>query len=82
MARNPAVTIVEPAPADSPHKDERIVYLGPDQNGVMLEVMAVQTREALVTIHAMPIRDRYRPYLEAENQEEDVESEGEDDAQP
>ncbi len=40
------------------------MFLGPDESGVMLEVMAVQTDEALVIIHAIPVRNRYRKYLE------------------
>ena len=39
--------IREPAPEDSPLKDDRIVFLGPDQNGVLLEVMAIETARDL-----------------------------------
>lgn len=40
---NAAAVIDEPAPSDSSHRDHRVVFLGPDQDGTMLEVMAVET---------------------------------------
>lgn len=72
VVRNPTVTIVQPAPGDSAHQDDRIVYLGTDSDGALLELMAVETDAGLVIIHAMPIRDRYRKYLEAEGDEDDA----------
>ena len=60
------ITIIEPAPAESPLGDDRIVFLGADEDGELLEVMAVETDEAIVIIHAMPIRDRYRHHLEGD----------------
>lgn len=56
--------IRQPAPAGSGKQDERIVFLGPDKNGVVLEVMAVKTDDSIVIIHAMAIRDRYRHHLQ------------------
>ena len=45
--------------------DERILYLGDDADGVALEVMAVElSGGALHVIHAMPLRERYRPQYE------------------
>jgi hypothetical protein len=45
--------------------DERILYLGDDADGVALEVMAVElSGGALYVIHAMPLRERYRPQYE------------------
>jgi len=41
-------------------QDTRLVYLGDDQTGVALEVMASPAEEALMVIHAMPMRDEYR----------------------
>lgn len=55
--------IDQPAPADSPHRDDRIIFLGPDPDGTMLEVMAVETAGGLLVIHAMPIRSKYLQYL-------------------
>ncbi len=55
--------IREPAPEDSPLGDDRIVFLGPDQNGVMLEVMAIEIDQGLLIIHAMKMRRKYRPFL-------------------
>jgi len=54
-----------------PPQDDRLVYLGADPDGVLLEVMAVETDQALVIIHAMRIRDRYRKHLETPGDEDD-----------
>jgi hypothetical protein len=71
VVRNPLTLFVQPAPADSRLKNDRLVYLGADADGVLLEVMAVETDEALVIIHAMRIRDRYREYLDSPGDEDD-----------
>lgn len=39
------------------------MFLGADQDGAMLEVMAVETETGYLVIHAMPIRDKYLAYL-------------------
>ena len=44
-------------------REDRIVFLGPDPNGVMLEVMAIETNQGLLIIHAMKMRQKYRPFL-------------------
>ncbi|MBI4898441.1 MAG: hypothetical protein HY827_08775 [Actinobacteria bacterium] len=46
--------------------DRRLLFVGDDPDGVALEVMAIEldAEEALLVIHAMPLRDRYRPYYE------------------
>jgi hypothetical protein len=45
--------------------DERLLFLGDDPEGVALEVMAVELEDGdLFVIHAMPLRDRYRPQYE------------------
>ncbi len=43
--------------------DRRLVFLGDDQNGVPLEVVAIETDDGVLVIHAMKIRAKYRPYL-------------------
>jgi hypothetical protein len=47
--------------------DERLLFLGDDEEGVALEVMAVELQVGgLYVIHAMDLRERYRaPYEEA-----------------
>jgi hypothetical protein len=53
-------------PAGSPaSRSTRIVYLGDDEHGQALEVMAIagEHREQLV-IHAMPLREKYRKHNE------------------
>ncbi len=64
VALNPLVTIVEPAPTERPLGDDRLVFLGPDQGGAMLEVMAIETDTGgLLIINAMKIRAKYRHHL-------------------
>jgi hypothetical protein len=61
---NAIAVIEQPPPADSPHHDDRVLFLGPDEDGVMPEVMGVETEDCFLVIHAMPIRDKYLDYLE------------------
>jgi hypothetical protein len=53
-------------PGRQPTAGSALLFLGPDQNGVELEVMAVRTTQGLVVIHAMKLRDKYRHYLQGE----------------
>jgi hypothetical protein len=64
---NAIVTTREPAPTNSAQPDDRIVFLGFDQNGTMLEVLAIETETGLLIIHAMPIRRKYLHYLKRAN---------------
>lgn len=51
----------EPPAAAGEEADTRLVYLGDDEAGVALEVVAVALENgSLVVIHAMALRDRYR----------------------
>ena len=60
-----SVLFKENAPKGSPLNDPRLVFLGPDQNGELLEVMAIETETGgLLVIHAQRIRDRYLRLLE------------------
>jgi hypothetical protein len=43
------------------------VFLGPDQDGELLEVMAVEIADGLLVIHAMKIRTKYLDYLKGED---------------
>jgi hypothetical protein len=63
VARTAETILREAAPPDSLLKDDRIVFLGPDPNGVMLEVIAVEIEEGLLIIHAMKMRPGYRRFL-------------------
>jgi hypothetical protein len=59
-----ASTIIrQPAPEGSPLEDERLVFLGPDQAGEVLEVIAVETDVGLLVIHAMRMRPKYEEHL-------------------
>ena len=62
--------IDQPAPVDSSHRDIRVVSRGPDADGRMLEVMAVETDEGSLVIHAMRIRRNYLDYLEGASDEQ------------
>ncbi len=67
VVRTAAVIFRQPAPKGSPLQDERIVFLGPDKSGTLLEVMAVETDEGdLLVIHAMRISNRYLRILEGD----------------
>ena len=45
--------------------DERLLFLGDDEEGMPLEVMAVELEAGkLYVIHAMNLRERYRPQYE------------------
>lgn len=47
-----------PPPASD--QDERLLFLGDDESGIGLEVMAVEVEGGdLYVIHAIPLRDRY-----------------------
>jgi hypothetical protein len=61
VMNHPAYTDTIPAPADSRQQDPRLLFLGPDENGVELEVMAVRTTKGLVVIHAMKLKPNKYP---------------------
>ncbi len=42
---------------------ERILFLGPDAGGRVLEVIAAEVDDGLLVFHAMPISAKYRRYL-------------------
>lgn len=44
--------------------DDVLMHLGADQNGVLPEVAGVDLGRDLLVIHAMPMRDKFLPYLE------------------
>jgi hypothetical protein len=59
-----SVIFRENAPKDSPLTDARLVFLGPDEDGELLEVMAIDTDSGgLLVIHAQRIRHRYLELL-------------------
>jgi hypothetical protein len=60
------VIFSQPSPPGSPLEDDRIVFLGADADGVLLEVMAVEINDGMLVIHAMEMRRKYLPYLEGE----------------
>lgn len=50
-------------PAEGGHQ-ERLVFLGDDESGRSLEVMAVRTDRGLLVIHAMDLRPKWRTLYE------------------
>lgn len=55
----------EPPPGAPEKASRRLVFLGDDENGVALEVMAVELEDGdLLVIHAMPLRARYQEQYE------------------
>jgi hypothetical protein len=54
-----------PRPDDDPRRDPRLLFLGEDRAGVVLEVIGVETgARVLALIHAMPLRKKYREAYE------------------
>lgn len=52
-------------PPPSGELDERLLFLGDDEEGTALEVMAVELDHGdLCVIHAMALRERYRSQYE------------------
>jgi len=52
-------------PSPAPGLDERLLFLGDDEAGTALEVMAVELEiGGILVIHAMELRVRYRPYYD------------------
>ena len=50
--------------ADSEEETDKVLYLGPDRAGSLLEVIAVpRTDESELVIHAMRMRTLYEPLL-------------------
>jgi hypothetical protein len=59
------VRFEEPPPTGGRSRATRIVYLGDDQQGRALEIMAVEgEHEELLVIHAMNLREKYRKRYE------------------
>ena len=50
-----------PLPLYSPEAEDEdlVVFLGPDQDGVALEVIALELGNGLLVIHAMKLRQKY-----------------------
>jgi hypothetical protein len=49
--------------------DGKVLYLGPDRAGNLLEVVAVQTDDrGEIVIHAMRMRAKYEPFLRGEGE--------------
>jgi hypothetical protein len=56
-----------PRPREDVHAPTRIVYLGEDAQGRVLEVMAVEVENhEMLVIHAMPLRNKYKKRYEGE----------------
>jgi hypothetical protein len=48
-------------PAEGGQRDDRLLYVGDDEDGLEIEVMAVELEgDELFVIHAMPMREKYR----------------------
>lgn len=58
---DPVVEVVLPAESGL---QERLVFLGDDESGRALEVMAVRTDRGVLVIHAMDLRPKWRQLYE------------------
>ena len=64
IARDRAIHVVRNCPrplySSEPEEEDLVIFLGLDPNGVALEVMAIELEDALLVIHAMKLRAKYR----------------------
>jgi hypothetical protein len=67
VVRTATSILSQPAPGDSPAKSDRLIFLGRDETGTLLEVMAIETDRGVLVIHAMRMRARYRVYLKGDD---------------
>lgn len=64
VIEHPLVCYLVPAPTED--QDDRTLYLGDDHTGRALEVLTVPLAGGgLLVVHAMDLRDKYRPEYEA-----------------
>lgn len=62
---NAVKVLRSPAPEGSQHRGDRLLFLGDDDRGLPLEVAAIElSTEALLVIHVMVLRDKYRAAYE------------------
>ena len=67
VVRTATSILSQPAPGDSPAKSDRLIFLGRDETGTLLEVMAIETDRGVLVIHAMRMRARYRVHLKGDD---------------
>lgn len=67
VVRTATIILSQPAPGDSPAKSDRLIFLGRDETGALLEVMAIETDRGLLVIHAMTMRAKYRIHLKGDD---------------
>lgn len=67
VVRTATSILSQPAPGGSPAKSDRLIFLGRDETGALLEVMAIETDHGLLVIHAMAMRAKYRDHLKGDD---------------
>lgn len=45
------------------HAEDRVLIIGPDRGGRLLEVVVIDSEEDAAVIHAMPLRRKFYDYL-------------------
>jgi hypothetical protein len=61
------VHAVDHALAVGEQDDGKVLYLGPDRAGNLLEVVSIARDDGSeIVIHAMPMRSKYEPFLRGE----------------
>lgn len=45
------------------HKEDRVLIIGPDRSGQLLEVVVIDPEDDPTAIHAMPLRRKFYDYL-------------------
>jgi len=67
IADDDIVHAVQHAMAVGEQDDAKVLYLGPDRAGNLLEVVSVARDDGTeIVIHAMAMRAKYEPYLRGE----------------
>jgi hypothetical protein len=60
-ARHVVESCAQPLYSDEPEDQDLVIFLGPDEDGVPLEVMGIELAGGdLLVIHAMRLRPKYR----------------------
>lgn len=60
VVENSKCHISQDPPGSTVHSDQRLVFLGDDEGGVPLEVIAIVASQGLRVIHAMGLRNPFR----------------------
>jgi hypothetical protein len=68
VVEHAGLIFLQPPPRNAALQDPRLIYLGDDETGAPIEIMAVKAQmggeDGLLVIHAMELREKYRAHYE------------------